>query len=130
MAYKPQDFPIFTHIDKSAIDKMVLKINKLLQNISSVLDVNPPDINISHEVLLCFWIVKLHPFNHHGINSNVLNTKIALCLFTNAIYYFSEKTKRDRRISEQFINDLYYSLMYRDISKESLMVLAESFVDT
>ena len=59
-----------------------------------------------------------------------LNAKIAICLFTNAIYYHSEKTKKDRRIPNHFISDLYYSLVYRDISKESLMILAESFVDS
>ena len=82
---------------------------------------------LNEGALLCFWIVKLHPFYHPRINSNTLNTKIAICLFTNAIYYYTKKSKKERKISEQFINDLYYSLIYRDISKESLMVLAESF---
>ena len=84
---------------------------------------------LNEGALFCFWIVKLHPFYHRKIDSNVLNAKIAICLFTNAIYYYSEKTKIERRIPERFINDLYYSLMYRDISKESLMILAESFVN-
>ena len=82
---------------------------------------------LNEGALLCFWIVKLHPFYHPRIDSNVLNAKIAICLFTNAIYYHSEKTKRERRIPDHFINDLYYSLVYRDISKEALMILAESF---
>ena len=83
---------------------------------------------LNEGALLCFWIVKLHPFYHPKINSSTLNAKIAICLLTNAIYYHSEKTKKDRRIPDHFINDLYYSLVYRDISKESLMILAESFV--
>ena len=84
---------------------------------------------LNEGALLCFWIVKLHPFYHPKINSNTLNAKIAICLFTNAIYYHSEKTKKDRRIPDNFISDLFYSLVYRDISKESLMILAESFVN-
>ena len=84
---------------------------------------------LNEGALLCFWIVKLHPFYNPKINSNTLNAKIAICLFTNAVYYYSEKTKKERRIPEHFINDLYYSLVYRDISKESLMILAESFSD-
>ena len=84
---------------------------------------------LNEGALFCFWIVKLHPFYHPKIESNILNTKIAICLFTNAIYYYSEKTKIERRIPGQFINDLYYSLVYRDISKESLMILAESFIN-
>ena len=84
---------------------------------------------LNEGALLCFWIVKLHPFYHPKINSNILNAKIALCLFTNAIYYHSEKTKMIKKIPKHFINDLYYSLLYRDISKESLMILAESFIE-
>jgi hypothetical protein len=48
---------------------------------------------LNEGALLCFWIVKLHPFYHPKINSNTLNAKIAICLFTNAIYYHSEKQK-------------------------------------
>jgi hypothetical protein len=84
---------------------------------------------LNEGALFCFWIAKLHPFYHPKIDSNVLNAKIAICLFTNAIYYYSEKTKIERRIPEHFINDMYYSLVYRDISKESLMILAESFIN-
>ena len=84
---------------------------------------------LNEGALLCFWIVKLHPFYHPKINSSTLNAKIAICLFTNAIFYYSEKAKIERKIQDHFINDLYYSLMYRDISKESLMILAESFVE-
>ena len=84
---------------------------------------------LNEGALFCFWIAKLHPFYHPKVETNELNAKIAICLFTNAIYFYSERTKQERRIPSDFINDLYYSLLYRDISKESLMVLAESFVD-
>jgi len=160
MANKPKDFPIFSPIDKTTIDRMTAKIARLLENLSAVLGIATSDIFTSEDVLieiiervekrrvyfhiyydgckmgelnegalLCFWIVKLHPFFHPNITSNTLNAKIAICLFINAIYYHSERTKKDRRIPEHFINDLFYSLVYRDISKESLMILAESFVE-
>jgi len=60
---------------------------------------------LNEGALFCFWIVKLHPFYHPKIDSNVLNAKIGICLFTNAIHYYSEKTKKERRIPEQFINE-------------------------
>ena len=82
---------------------------------------------LNEGALFCFWIVKLHPFYHPKIDSNILNAKIAICLFVNAIYYHSVKIKQERKIPEHFISDLYYSLVYRDISKESLMILADSF---
>jgi hypothetical protein len=82
---------------------------------------------LNEGALLCFWIAKQHPFYHPKISSNTLNAKIAICLFTNAIYYYTEKMKLDKRISKHFINDLYYSLIFRDINKEALMILAASF---
>ena len=84
---------------------------------------------LNEGALLCFWIAKLHPFYHPKISSNELNAKIAVCLFTNTIFFYSDRTKQERRIPDHFINDLYYSLLYRDISKESLMIIAESFID-
>ena len=83
---------------------------------------------LNEGALLCFWIVKLHPFCHPSIDSYKLNAKIAICLFINAIYYHSQETKKNKRIPAHFIDDLYYSLLYRDISKESLMILAECFI--
>jgi len=84
---------------------------------------------LNEGALLCFWISKQQPFYHPKIKTNTLNAKIAICLFTNAIYYHSEKMKLDKRISNHFINDLYYSLIFRDINKESLMILANSFAE-
>ena len=84
---------------------------------------------LNEGALFCFWIVKLHPFSHPKIDSNVLNAKIAICLFINAIYYYSDKLKIDRKTPKHFIEDLYYSLVYRDITKEALMILAESFAE-
>jgi hypothetical protein len=160
MPNKPVDFPIFSHIDKPTIDQMLMKIIKLLGNLSSVLNINTEEITYSDDALieiiervekhriyfhvfhdgcelgelnegalLSFWIAKQHPFYHPKLKTNTLNSKIAICLFTNAIYYYSDKMKRDRNISEHFINDLYYSLIYRDINKESLMILANSFFE-
>ena len=79
--------------------------------------------------LLCFWVSKLQPFSSPGMDSCKLNAKIALCLFVNTIYFHFEKMAQEKKMPKHFINDLYYALMYRDISKESLMILAESFFD-
>jgi len=79
--------------------------------------------------LLCFWIAKLQPFRHQRMDSSKLNAKISVCLFVNTIYFHSERTRQEKKIPEHFISDLYYALLYRDISKESLMLLAETFLD-
>jgi len=87
---------------------------------------------LNEGALLSFWIAKLQPFKHPKLDSTKLNAKIAVCIFVNSIYCHNDKinnTNNERKIPEHSINDLYYSLLYRDISKEALMVLAESFVD-
>jgi hypothetical protein len=80
---------------------------------------------LNEGALLCFWIAKLQPFHHPKISSSALNAKIALCLFMNAVYYVSEEAKTEKRIPPRLVDDLFYSLRYRDISKEALMILAE-----
>ena len=156
MANKPDEFPEFTHIDKNTIRQMTEKFYKYLGNLWAVLGINPAEIIIADEMfikiiervemrrvyyhifdnhtmdelsegaLLCYWVVRLHPFHHMNINSSVLNAKIAICLFVNVIYYYSGGKKR---ISETFINELYYYFVYREISEEALIFMANSFAD-
>ena len=80
--------------------------------------------------LYCFWILKLQPFlwlNTEKANYE-LNAKIALRLFINGLHFYSVKSKKTLNLSEYAIQNLYYSLRYRDWSKEALMDLAESLV--
>jgi len=153
------DFPIFSGIDRSTANGMLAKLLKRLGNFLSVLEgfgeINcSPDVmldifdriekrrvyfhvfykgcrmgELNEGSLLCFWVAKLQPFHRSGVDSVRLNAKIALCLFINTVYFHCEKTGKEKKMAEHFIKDLYYALMYRDISKESLMLLAESFLD-
>jgi len=84
---------------------------------------------LNEGVLLCFWITKQQPFYHPKIDTAKLNAKIAVCVFINAIYFYSDIIKREQKMPDHFVNDLYYDLLYKDINKESLMLLAESFAD-
>jgi hypothetical protein len=36
MANKPNEFPVFSHVDKNTVERMVTKIIKLLGNLSTV----------------------------------------------------------------------------------------------
>jgi len=78
--------------------------------------------------LLCFWILKLMPFEHDKFSNITLNTKIALCLFINMLGYVAAKTNRKINISGIIIDYLSYAFMYRDLSKEAIMALAESLL--
>jgi hypothetical protein len=78
--------------------------------------------------LMCFWIIKLCRFTCRDIPPDILNAKIALFLFNRVLSFVAGKTQKRLYITEQIIKDLYYSFRFRDISKESLMLLAGSMV--
>jgi hypothetical protein len=83
---------------------------------------------LNEGALMCFWILKLHPFNHLGISNNILNAKIALCLFMNILHYQTQKENIKLNITENIVNDIYYAFRFRDLSKEAIMILAESLI--
>ena len=84
---------------------------------------------LNEGALMCFWIIKLTPFHLNGIPNNILNSKIALCLFMNMIHYHTQKEKIKLNITENMVNDIYYAFRFRDLSKESIMILAESLIN-
>ena len=83
---------------------------------------------LNEGALMCFWILKLTPFCFNGISNNILNAKIALCLFMNMIHYQIQKENKVLNITENMVNDIYYAFRFRDLSKEALMILAESLI--
>jgi len=84
---------------------------------------------LNEGALMCFWINKLNPFHHNGIPNNILNAKIALCLFLNVLHYHTQKENILLNITENMVNDIYYAFRFRDLSKEAIMILAESLIN-
>jgi hypothetical protein len=78
--------------------------------------------------LFCFWILKLAPFRHRIYRNDSVNAKIALCLFINCLKYYANKNKLNTNLTQHIIEDMYYAFIYRDLSKESIMALAESLI--
>jgi len=76
--------------------------------------------------LLCFWILKLMPFEHDNFPNITLNVKIVSCIFINMLKYVAKKKGRRVNIKADTIDYLAYAFMYRDLSKEAIMALAES----
>jgi hypothetical protein len=159
MANKPEEFPIFTTLDKKTIQNMLKKMSNYLHNISDIIKIDHQKIDISMDImyeiieriekrriyfhiyyngckmgelnegaLMCFWIIKLNPFHIDGIANNILNAKIALCLFMNMLHYHTQKEKMKLDITENIVNDIYYAFRFRDLSKEAVMLLAESLI--
>jgi len=159
MANKPEEFPIFTSLDKKTIQNMLAKISSYLHNISDIIKIDYRKIDTSMDImyeiieriekrriyfhiyyngckmgelnegaLMCFWILKLNPFHLNGIANNILNAKIALCLLMNMLHYHTQKENIKLNISENIVNDIYYAFRFRDLSKEAIMILAESLI--
>jgi hypothetical protein len=86
---------------------------------------------LNEGALYCFWILKLQPFYDRNMETHRLNARVAICLFLNSIYFYVSKTSvKTPVIAGALIQDLYYAFRYRDISKESLMLLASSIAKT
>ena len=83
---------------------------------------------INEGALLCFWILKLTPFRHDNIPNSLLNTKIAITLFINMLYFVAAKTNKKVNIKSELLKNTLYAFRYRDLSKEAIMALADSFL--
>jgi hypothetical protein len=91
---------------------------------------------INEGALLCFWILKLMPCQMKGISASLLNTKIAYIIFVNLLHYVANEsnkkagagTKLHVNIKKRLMDDLLYAFQYRDLSKEAIMALAESYL--
>jgi hypothetical protein len=84
---------------------------------------------LNEGALMCFWIMKLTPFRSIEIPNNILNAKIALCLFMNMLHYHTQKENKKLIMTEDMVNDIYYAFRFRDLSKEAIMILAESLIN-
>jgi hypothetical protein len=80
--------------------------------------------------LYCFWVLKLQPFLWLTTDKQnyQLNARIALWIFTNGLHFYATQKGKKINLSNDAIQNMYYSFRYRDWSKEALMDSAESLV--
>jgi len=70
----------------------------------------------------------LSPFKHQLVQNNELNAKIAIKLLLNVVRKVADKKNKSISISPETIQTIYYAFRYRDLSKESVMVISKSLV--
>jgi len=157
MANKLEDFPIFTKLDNNMACELLSKLNLYLNSFSKSTGIINISIHeetlleifdriekrriyfhifyngckmgeINEGALMCFWIIKLSPFTCSNIPPDILNAKIALFLLNKVLSLVAAKLNKQVYITEQIVRDIYYSFRFRDISKESLMLLAGSLI--
>jgi hypothetical protein len=156
MPNKPEEFPVFTPISEEMVKSTIEKLKKYLSQFpaSHGIDDITANMDIIHEIaervekrrvyfhifydvnmnelnevsLLCFWILKLHPFFSYKIQSDILNAKIALYLFLTAVSYTAREGGKHINTGDRLVENLYYAFRFRDLSKEAIMALAESLI--
>jgi hypothetical protein len=83
--------------------------------------------------LLCFWLIKFKPYrieNDNDFLHDSINEKFCVYLIIYTIRNILRLNKLDESpinyFSEEYIYELTYSLKFRDISKEALILMVET----
>lgn len=153
---EPKKFPIFGELDSKTMDCKVVDILEPLEYACSKLGLIWHDIGydkqsllgiidlierrrvyfwVYHEIemgelseisLLCFWILKFSPFHNIKKPSVNVNLIFTLYLFTNIVTYISSRKGKVPNVTINVFERIVHAFKYQDLSKESIMVLAES----
>lgn len=83
---------------------------------------------MNETALQCFWIMKMFPFYDKNTYLSSINVKYSVFLFFRMVQYVAHKRGCKANINAKIATDLCYAFRYRDISKESLMHIAESLI--
>jgi hypothetical protein len=78
--------------------------------------------------LYCFWILKLAPFYNTANKNRRINVSFAAFLFLRMVSYICVKENHAAAITRRYLVDLLYAFAYRDLSKEAIMAIAETFL--
>jgi hypothetical protein len=80
---------------------------------------------ISH---FCFWIIKLAPLFNSKNHSYYINAFFAMYLFLNMLKRVGLAINKGKRviIDQNFAHNVVYAFIYRDVSKEAIMALADA----
>jgi hypothetical protein len=79
--------------------------------------------------LYCFWILKLSPFFDNTCPDTEVNINFAAFLLLASVKYGLDKNGIKINLPDKYVSDLKYAFRFRDISKESIMALAETMYE-
>ena len=79
--------------------------------------------------LYCYWILKLRPLWIDAGNSKAdrINEKFALHLYLTLLKKYNEDFSQEDGIDKLHIRELLYSFRFRDITKESMILMLEPY---
>ena len=79
--------------------------------------------------LYCCWILKLRPFwiDESNRSSERINEKFALHLYVSLLKKYNEDFSEEDGRNRLHIRELLYSFRFRDITKESMILMLEPY---
>lgn len=79
--------------------------------------------------LYCYWFLKLRPLWIYPANksSDRINEKFALHLYISLLKKYNEGFSESDGINRLHIRELLYSFRFRDITKESMILMLEPY---
>ena len=79
--------------------------------------------------LYCCWILKLRPFwiDESSRSSERINEKFALHLYVSLLKKYNEDFSEEDGRNRLHIRELLYSFRFRDITKESMILMLEPY---
>jgi hypothetical protein len=80
---------------------------------------------ISH---YCFWILKLAPLVNKKNPDQHINARLAIFLFLNMLKKVGNARGRPVSFNKKFVQNLMYAFVYRDLSKEAIMAIADALL--
>lgn len=88
---------------------------------------------VREAALLAFWILKFKPFlissddgKDHSLNINCGFAAYIILSAVSEYIYIESKGKKKFRVSDEYLDKLHYAVKYWDLSKESMMFIAET----
>lgn len=89
---------------------------------------------IRQSALIAYWVLKFQPIRleNNAIIKDV-NSRFAVFFVLSAVQEYARKKKKDPHynldLSKEYIDKLKYAAKYWDISKESMMLIAETIAE-
>lgn len=83
---------------------------------------------LNEACLICFWILKFNPFYDSSNPNKKVNIVFAMALYLRMVCYVAKKRDRNPNITRHVFKHIQHAFVYRDLSKESLMAIAEGLI--
>lgn len=123
-------FPDDVVLDPKAIGEIIVRVDKRRDYFLVFHDQTEMN-EIKEAALYAYWILKFRPISVSNPKYNNINDTFALFMIFSMVKRKRRLVgKKDFPLSKDYVNKLSYAFAYWDLSKEALIVLAETLCET